>query len=218
MTGLGRNVRFMMGRFHKSLIQTVGIFLISYVLLNVGSEDFVSEMSEAGPLYYSMLMMVLFLCAISFGESYISTLVSIGTSRKPAATGMLLAMHIFLLEQLVVLFGLAAWIESSKSMQIVRNCPLGIVALLVLILGVGNIINAFSIKGYKLFAIIAAFVLSAASCVFVIVLTIKSDFGRSIEVFRAYNSWWLLLLGLVVDLVGVYFYYKVVTKVDLKLA
>ena len=103
-------------------------------------------------------------------------------------------------------------------MQIVRNCPLGIVALLVLILGVGNVINAFSIKGYKLFAIIAAFVLSAASCVFVIVLTIKSDFGRSIEVFRAYNSWWLLLLGLVVDLVGFYFYYKTVTKVDLKLA
>lgn len=218
MTGLGRNVRFMIGRFHKSLIQTVVIFLVSYVLLNVGSEDFVTKMSEAGPLYYFILMIVLFLCAVSFGEAYFPTIVSSGSSRKPASIGMLLSQHIFVLEQLVVLFVLAALIENSKSMQIVRNCPLGIVALLVLILGVGNIINAFSIKGYTLFAIIAAFVLSVASCVFLIVITIKSEFGINIEVFRTYNNWWLLLLGLIVDLVGVYYYYKVVTKVDLKLA
>ena len=109
-------------------------------------------------------------------------------------------------------------LESSKSMQIVRSCPWGIMALLVLILGVGNIINAFSIKGYKLFAIIAAFVLSVASFVCLIVIMIKSDFGINIEVFRTYNIWWLLLLGVAVDLIGAYFYYKAVTKVDLKLA
>ncbi len=218
MKGLGRNIRFMMGRFHESLILTGVIFLFTFIVLNIGNEDVVARMKEAGPLYYLLLMVILILCTIGFGESYLPTIVSVGASRKPTATGMLLSQHIFMLEQLAFLFVVAVLLESSKSMQAVRICPLGTVALLVLILGIGNLFNAIDINGHKLFGVIAGFVLGTSAIVFVLVIAIKCDFNINVEVFRTYNSWWLLLLGLVVDLVGAYFYYKAVTKVDLKLA
>ena len=218
MKGLGRNIRFLMGRFHESMILTSGIFIFVFTLLNIGNENIVARMKEAGPSYYLFLMLIWFLCTIGFGESYLPTIVSAGASRKPTATGMLLCQHIFMLEQLVVLFVLAVWLESSKSMQAVRICPLGTATLLIFTLGMGNLLNAISINGYKLFATTAAIVLPISVSVGALVLAIKCDFNMNVEVFRTYNSWWLLLLGVAVDLVGAYLYYKVVTKVDLKLA
>lgn len=218
MKGLGRNVRFMMNRFHKFLILTGGIFLITFTLMNIGRGDFIAKMVEEGSFYFLILETILIVSAMSFGDAYCPTLVSFGAARKPAAGGILLSQHLFMLEQLTILFVLAALIENSKTMQAIRICPLGTAALLVLILGIGSLINAISLNGHRVCAGITMTILAGLAIAFVVVMGVKCDFEMNVEVFRPFNSLWLLLAGLAVDFVGVFMYFKAVSKVDLKLS
>lgn len=218
MKGLGRNVRFMMGMFHKCQIQTYLIFFLVFALLNILKENALTRITEEGPFYLLVVMLVLVLSAMGFGDAYYPTMVSFGNARKPAALGMLLSQHVFLLEQMVILFVVAVLAEKSKCMQAIRFCPLGTIALLLFILGIGILINTISLSGHKVCAGIIMFVFVFAAIMLAIAVGVKYDFEINIAVFMLYNNWWLLLIGLVVDLLGAAVYYKTVTKVDLKLA
>lgn len=61
-------------------------------------------------------------------------------------------------------------------------------------------------------------ILAGLAIAFVVVMGVKCDFEINVEVFRPFNSLWLLLAGLAVDFVGVFMYFKAVSKVDLKLS
>lgn len=178
----------------------------------------VNILIEEGSFYFLILETILIVSAMSFGDAYCPTLVSFGAARKPAAGGMLLSQHLFMLEQLTILFVLAALIENSKTMQAIRICPLGTAALLVLILGIGSLINAISLNGHRVCAGITMTIVAGLAIAFVVVMGVKCDFEINVEVFRPYNSLGLLLAGLAVDFVGVFMYFKAVSKVDLKLS
>ena len=100
-----------------------------YVINPATAAKDVNILIEEGSFYFLILETILIVSAMSFGDAYCPTLVSFGAARKPAAGGMLLSQHLFMLEQLTILFVLAALIENSKTMQAIRICPLGTAAL-----------------------------------------------------------------------------------------
>ncbi len=218
MKGLGRNVKLLIGWVHEVQIVVYLILFLVLAFLGIGDKEALPIMVEQIPSLLLFVMFMVVLIVISMGEGDYTMLVYFGSSRRLAAWGILFSQCIFLLEQLVILFVAAVLVENNVCMEIVRACPLGIIAVLLLIVGSGHFINAISLSGHKVCAGILAFASVCVPTILVIYMSAVFHAEISAEMLMPYNNIWILLVGLAVDLIGAVVNFKTVLKADLKLA
>lgn len=218
MKGLGRNVKFMTGFFLKLEIKCYLFLALMWVVfgrLNDGIGPFVNEQA---PFYIFWISVALVLItAMSHSDVYFKAMVSQGSARKPAALGMLLSQYIFMGMQLVFLFGIAFLTTGIWSISI-KNCPMGILAVMFILQGVGILCAALAMSEHSVWAVILFLGLVLGCVLAGVLLGFKHDFVWSAGMLKPYNSLWFLAVGVVLEVIGSFAYYKTVQKVDLKLA
>ncbi len=212
MKGFGRNVRLLIGKGHISQLVIYTLCLLVFAFFCIMDTEFFPKVVEEAPTFLLLVMFVVMLIIIGMGEGGCLTMVYFGSSRRPAAWAMLLTQYVFLLEQLIILFVVAALVENNACMKVVRVWPLGSIAIVLSLAGLGNIVNALSIRGHKVCAGILAFILT------VVFIVSGTAIEMSEEMFIPCNNIGVLLIGLAVTVIGDVVYFKTVTKVDLKLA
>ena len=216
MKGFGRNVKLLIGKGHISQLVIYALCLLVFTFFCIIDTEFFPKVVEEAPTFLLLVMFVVILIIIGMGEGGCLTMVYFGSSRRPAAWAMLLTQYVFLLEQLIILFVVAALVENNACMKVVRVWPLGSIAIVLSLAGIGNIVNALSISGHKICAGILAFILLGSPMVVLVIFSTALEVNA--EMLIPYNHIWVLLIGLAVTVIGDVVYFKTVTKVDLKLA
>lgn len=218
MKGLGRNVKFVMKFFLKIQIRSYLLMTIIAVVFLSRREGVRPFVNEKAPNYLLGISLALVLInALESSNRYCSTMVSQGSARRPAAWGMIVSHHLFVLLQLAILV-LIAIVSDSKGAMLVRTCPMGIIAVMLMLQGVGIACATLSMKERHIWA---AVLLLGFIAIFIAVFVLfgwQHDFKLKIEMLEPYNNLLVLLPGVIFDLIGSVVYYKTVQKVDLKLA
>lgn len=218
MKGLGRNVKFMTGFFLKLEIKGYLFLALMWVVfgrLNDGIGPFVNEQA---PFYIFWISVALVLiCAMSHSDMFFKTMVSQGSARKPAALGMLLSQYVIMAMQLVVLFGIALLTNGIWSITI-KMCPLGILAVIFILQGMGILCATLSMSEHNVWAVILFLGTIVAFVLGCVLLGYVHDFVWSAEMVKPYNNLLFLAVGVVLEVIGSVAYYKTMQKVDLRLA
>lgn len=215
MKGFRRNVKLLMGWWHQVQIAIYLIFFLVLAFFCILDKEGLSLMVEQVPSFLLYIMFAVVLIVIGMDAGYYRIIVYFGSSRRPAALGMFFSQHMVLLEQLLILFVTATLVEKNENMEIVRACPLGIIAIFLLLLGSGYLVNAIKLSGHKVCAGILEYTLAVAFVILVVCVEVVLQVEINAEML---NNAWFLLAGLAVDLIGAAVYLKTVTRVDLKLA
>ncbi len=130
---------------------------------------------------------------------------------------MIVSHHLFVLLQLAIL-GLLAIVSDSKGAMLVRTCPMLIIAVMLMIQGVGIACATLSMKERHIWAAVLLLGFIAIITAVFVLFGWQHDFKLKIEMLEPYNNLLVLLPGVIFDLIGSVAYYKTVQKVDLKLA
>lgn len=218
MKGLGRNVKFTMEFFIKLQIRCYLLMTIITLLFLNWREGLRTFINEKAPTYVLGISLALVLInALENSNRYCVTAVSQGSARKPAAGGMIVSHHLFVLLQLAIL-GLLAIVSDSKGAMLVRTCPMLIIAVMLMIQGVGIACATLSMKERHVWAAVLLLGFIAIIIAVFVLFGWQHDFKLKIEMLEPYNNLLVLLPGVIFDLIGSVAYYKTVQKVDLKLA
>lgn len=218
MKGLGRNVKYLSGILLCIQVFFYLMFFLIFCMLCFLEDGALTTFKEAIPLYMLQLTFTLVLTAIGLAQYYCINMVSFGSARKPAAIGILISEHVFLVLQIVIVIGVSAFVENSVLMKVISFCPLGIIALILLIMGIGLLLVALSLRGHGVLVAVMSFMLVFVFLLVVVIIGSKLSIEMTEELLRPYNNPGVLAVGLAVDLIGSVVYYKTVRKVDLKLA
>lgn len=218
MRGLGRNIKFMTDFCFQLVIKSYLLLVFIWVLFGKMKDGIGVFINEEAPFFiFWVSVAFVLICAMSYSDMHFKTMVSQGSARKPAALGMLLSQYIFIGMQLVVLFGIALLTTGHWSISI-KNCPLGILAVMFLLQGMGILCATLAMRGHNAWAAMLFIGTIVAFAVAGVMLGLKHDFVWSADMLKPYNSVWFLVMGLVIEIIGAFFYLKTVQKVDLKLA
>jgi len=218
MKGLGRNVKFTMEFFIKLQIRCYLLMTIITLLFLNWREGLRTFINEKAPIYVLGISLALVLInALENSNRYCITAVSQGSARKPAAGGMIVSHHLFVLLQLAIL-GLLAIVSDSKGAMLVRTCPMLIIAVMLMIQGVGIACATLSMKERHIWAAVLLLGFIAIITAVFVLFGWQHDFKLKIEMLEPYNNLLVLLPGVIFDLIGSVAYYRTVQKVDLKLA
>jgi len=218
MKGLGRNVKYLLGILLGIQVFVYLMFFLIFGIFCFLEDGALTTFKEAIPFYMLMVTFTLILTAIGFAQYYCINMVSFGSARKPAAIGMLISEHVFLVLQIVIVIGVSAFIENSVLMKVINFCPLGIIALILLIMGIGLLLVTLSLKGHGVWVAVISFTLVFVFILVIAIIGAKFEIEMNEALFGSYNNPGVLAVGLAVDLIGSVVYYKTVRKVDLKLA
>lgn len=215
MKGFGRNVKLLMGWLHEAQIVIYLIFCLVLTFFCILDKGGLLTIVEQVPSFLFYFVFAVILIVVEMNAGYFRIMVYFGSSRGMTAFGMFFSQHIVLLEQLLILFVTATLVEKNENMEIVRACPLGIIAIFLLLLGSGYLVNAIKLSGHKVCAGILEYTLAVAFVILVVCVEVVLQVEINAEML---NNAWFLLAGLAVDLIGAAVYLKTVTRVDLKLA
>ncbi len=218
MKGLGRNVKLLMGKWNAEQIVIYGMFFLIYIFMAIWNIETFPQILEGLPVFLMGIMVIVVLIILAMGEVDCISMVFFGSSRKPAALGILLTQHIFLLEQLILLYVVVALAEKSEFVKVVRMLPLVIIAIVLCYAGMIHFIHALSLSGHKVCAGILAFATVLVPVILLLYVEVVFQVEMSVELISPFNNIWVLLAGLAVDLIGAVVYLKTVMKADLKLA
>lgn len=217
MKGLGRNVKYLSGILLCIQVFIYLMFFLIFCMLCFLEDGALTTFQEAMPLYMLLITFTLVLIAIGFAQYYCINTVSFGSARKPAAIGILISEHGFLVLQTVIVIGVSAIGGKSTLLKVILICPLGTIAMSLLIMGIGLLLVALSLRGHGVLVAVMSFILVFVFLLVVVIIGSKLSIEMQEELLRPYNNLGVLTVGLAVDLIGSVVYYKTVRKVDLKL-
>lgn len=217
MKGLGRNIKYA----SRMLIILFSIYLMGIlilVLLGLGEKDFVNSVIQMLPVSLMYMPFILMLIAVGYAEMFCRHMVFLGSARRPAALSIIISVQVFLLLQMVIFFALTLLAKNSVTSEVVWSCPLGFIAIYLTIMGIGLWLDSLSLSGHYVLAIVFGTLWALVAVVLLGGVSTYIAVDENVELLVIFNSIWLLLAGLAVDLIGTLLYYKVVVKADLKLA
>ena len=217
MKGLGRNIKYA----SRMLIILFSIYLmgiIILVLLGLGEMDFVNSVIQMLPVATMYIPFILMLIAVGYAEMFCRHMVFLGSARKPAAYAIIISVQVFVLLQMVLFFALTLLAKDSVANEVVWSCPLGFIAIFLAIMGIGLWLDSLSLSGHYVLAIVFGSLWALIAVVLMCGVSTYIAVEENAELLVPFNSIWLLLAGLAVDLIGTFLYYKAVVKADLKLA
>ncbi len=217
MKGLGRNIKYA----SRMLIILFSIYLMGIlilVLLGLGEKDFVNSVIQMLPVAIMYMPFILMLIAVGYAEMFCRHMVFLGSARKPAAYAIIISVQVFVLLQMVIFFALTLLAKDSVANEVVWSCPLGFIAIYLAIMGIGLWLDSLSLSGHYVLAIVFGSLWALVAVVLMCGVSTYIAVEENMELLATFNSIWLLLAGLAVDLIGTLLYYKAVVKADLKLA
>ena len=217
MKGLGRNIKYA----SRMLIILFSIYLMGIlilVLLGLGEKDFVNSVIQMLPVAIMYMPFILMLIAVGYAEMFCRHMVFLGSARKPAAYAIIISVQVFVLLQMVIFFALTLLAKDSVANEVVWSCPLGFIAIYLAIMGIGLWLDSLSLSGHYVLAIVFGSLWALVAVVLLGGVSTYIAVDENMELLATFNSIWLLLAGLAVDLIGTLLYYKAVVKADLKLA
>lgn len=217
MKGLGRNIKYA----SRMLIILFSIYLMGIlilVLLGLGEKDFVNSVIQMLPVAIMYMPFILMLIAVGYAEMFCRHMVFLGSARKPAAYAIIISVQVFVLLQMVIFFALTLLAKNSVASEVVWSCPLGFIAIYLAIMGIGLWLDSLSLSGHYVLAIVFGSLWALVAVVLLGGVSTYIAVDENVELLATFNSIWLLLAGLAVDLIGTLLYYKAVVKADLKLA
>ena len=217
MKGLGRNMKYLIGREHMVQILTYIVFVLTFAFLGVLDNEVLPEILKEIPSFLLLISFMLILIVMGMGEVDYLLMNYFGSCRRAAAWGLFLTQHFFLVEQFIILNVVAALAKNNGCMKLLKAVPLGSIAIVLVLVGIAYFINAISISGHKVCAGILLFTLVCVFFIIIFYLSKMYEIKLSAEMLIPYNNIWILLSGVVMDLLGAVVFYKTVTKVDLKL-
>ena len=197
-------------------IYLMGILIL--VLLGLGEKDFVNSVIQMLPVSLMYMPFILMLIAVGYAEMFCRHMVFLGSARRPAALSIIISVQVFLLLQMVIFFALTLLAKNSVTSEVVWSCPLGFIAIYLTIMGIGLWLDSLSLSGHYVLAIVFGTLWALVAVVLLGGVSTYIAVDENVELLVIFNSIWLLLAGLAVDLIGTLLYYKVVVKADLKLA
>lgn len=217
MKGLGRNIKYASRMLIiLFLIYLMGILIL--VLLGLGEKDFVNSVIQMLPVAIMYMPFILMLIAVGYAEMFCRHMVFLGSARKPAAYAIIISVQVFVLLQMVIFFALTLLAKDSVANEVVWSCPLGFIAIYLAIMGIGLWLDSLSLSGHYVLAIVFGTLWALVAVVLLGGVSTYIAVDENVELLATFNSIWLLLAGLAVDLIGTLLYYKAVVKADLKLA
>ncbi len=216
MRGLGRNIWFQVRTIHKSLLEMVFMVLLYalFMWICVGTEELVVTLLPPGTI---ILGLSIILAPTQAGTGLVSIAIPLGSARKQGGMAVIITQHIFLIEVGILIFLGAVLLKEQQLMQNIKACPWGIVGVALLLMALAFCMNIASLYmetkvGSILFVILilleGAVAFGAMICAF----------AFDIEQIRRVNYPIAAVIALVADVVATYCYYKVIQKVDLKVA
>lgn len=217
MKGLGRNIKYA----SRMLIILFSIYLmeiIILVLLGLGEMDFVNSLIQVLPVSLMYMPFILMLIAVGYAEMFCRHMVFLGSARKPAAYAIIISVQVFVLLQMVIFFALTLLAKDSVASEVVWSCPLGFIAIFLAIMGIGLWLDSLSLSGHYVLAIVFGVLWALVAVVLMCGVSTYIAVEENAELLVPFNSIWILLAGLAVDLIGTFLYYKAVVRADLKLA
>lgn len=217
MKGLGRNIKYA----SRMLIILFSIYLMGIlilVLLGLGEKDFVNSVIQMLPVAIMYMPFILMLIAVGYAEMFCRHMVFLGSARKPAAYAIIISVQVFVLLQMVIFFALTLLAKDSVANEVVWSCPLGFIAIYLAIMGIGLWLDSLSLSGHYVLAIVFGVLWALVAVVLMCGVSTYIAVEENEELLVIFNSIWLLMAGLAVDLIGTLLYYKAVVKADLKLA
>ncbi len=217
MKGLGRNIKYA----SRMLIILFSIYLMGIlilVLLGLGEKDFVNSVIQMLPVSLMYMPFILMLIAVGYAEMFCRHMVFLGSARKPAALAIIISVQVFLLLQMMIFFALTLLAKNSVTSEVVWSCPLGFIAIYLAIMGIGLWLDSLSLSGHYVLAIVFGTLWALVAVVLMCGVSTYIAVEENAELLVIFNSIWLLLAGLAVDLIGTFLYYKSVVRADLKLA
>lgn len=217
MKGLGRNIKYISSMLLELQVVTYLIWILVFVLLSFGEVEPLTLLTHAIPVNGLLLSFMLLLICVGFAEYYCRNMVFLGSARKPAALGIIISVQVFMVLQLVILFALSLFARNNFVTEIIWSCPLGIIALSLFIMGIGLLLVSLSLKGHYVCVAILSFIWAFVGVGLIGGISTILTLEKNEALLAPCNSLWVLLVGLAVDAIGVFVYYKTVTKADLKL-
>lgn len=218
MKGLGRNIKYISGTLFYTMFVMYLMWIVYIVLFGFMVENPVEVLMKDVPFSAMLITFVLLVTSVAFAENFSYNMVSLGSARTPAALSVLVSTHAFQALQMVILFCVVMFFGNSTGAQFLKICPLGVLALWLLMNGIGYFLVVLGLRGHKVCVGILGFILAIIAVMVMVAISAEMSRTLNMDFLIPYNSIWSLLTGICVDLAGAYLYYKTVTKVDLKLA
>lgn len=219
MSGLGRNIRFMIRMQNEVFFTMLLIMGGTHIFMGI----ILGEMGAAFLAFVPMcilmpILMFLVMNSMAGADLYLLVAISLGATRKHSSMGSVIAQHIVLSETGLLLGICALLIEENSIMQMVRNCPLGTIGILLLLSGLGIFCSVVGLQFGKIYGGIMLLVFIIGIILTVVIGTAVLGIEMNAETLKMWNTPISVLVGLAVDLIASFLYCKVIGKVDLKLA
>ncbi len=222
MKGLGRNIHYQLRRSHKLLCGTIFYTLICLLVLfvfNFGDGGNIrSLMISMGNTYgIVMAFFLVFINAFVSNSGFFDTAVSFGSNRRAGSLAVIISQHVTMLEVAVLLFaaGFLSEAEDMESLQIVKQCPVFIAGIFVIMVALASILNATLLKcDTKAGSVL--FVFSLFVSIAFLLGTLAVLFSQKAETLGRWNHPLVIFAGLLLDGLTAFWYCSEARKADFK--
>ena len=218
MKGIGRNIKYVSGTLLNLLFCMYLTWIVVMVLFSFMVENPLEVFMRDVTFSAMLITFVLLVSSVASAENFSYNMVFLGSARKPVALSVLISTHTFQALQMVILFCVVMLFGNSMGAEFLKICPLGALALWLLMNGIGYFFVVLALRGHKVCVGILGFILAFIAIIVMVAICAEISRTSNMNFLIPFNSIWSLLTGLCVDLIGAFSYYKTVTKVDLKLA
>lgn len=216
MTGLKRNLRYWGVTFQKSaLLLILYTTFLGFLLSASLGEDFTSLLSA---IILMMAIMTIYINVINTVNTYLPYTVSLGSKRMDSYIVMQIMNHVMIAEFLLVFYLTCLLWKNQILLDLLRSTPLSFVGMVILMMGIGNLIGFVLVhfgQGIGMIAYIVGLILTVLMCIGFIMGFVYDV--TAIEKFLTafFAQPWLLPVGILLDIIGVYLFGKALRKCDL---
>ncbi|MBE5884413.1 MAG: hypothetical protein E7291_08385 [Lachnospiraceae bacterium] len=223
MKSLGRNLKYWVWNMEKQ-----GLYMLLWIFIMVGLMTFIEGEYTTGvfvktlPQYIFMIMFIFnFTNSFSGVITYLPLTVSLGSDRKSSYIAMQIALHLVMLEFMLIglIPAMQIWFKESSGEKTLLL--IAVLALSFLLMGIGSVISAVSLRfgkgvGVALY-LVSIFAVIAAIAV-VVILIGNGIISRDLSWIRSVIKPWLIVVCVVFDVCMMLLLYRCVSKRDLQFA
>lgn len=222
MKGIGKSLRFYCDSIFQGFIRTlVFVAVFSAVMISMEGGDYKEASSNIVPLYLIIMVVLMnFITAMNCVSVIMPMTVSFGSTRKSSFWGMVISEHLFNIAFLAVVYVCCYFISGDWFNSFLMPFVLSVVGYLVIMISLGNLVGVISLKYGK-----------TKGAVIYVIFILAVVFGAMIFGMSGVYGWfaeggvldsilkgpWILIVGIVTDVVISWFSYFAIRKSDLQI-
>ncbi len=220
MKGLGRNLIYWGITLEKQLLLILGVIGVGagmFVFMEGG--NFLIKMADMLPFYIFMVtFIIVFINALVGLSGNYALSISLGSNRKSSFIARQIVQHGVMVEMAVIAVFFLQWSQNKEMEQMISTYPLSFIGVGFLIQGIGNLVSVIrerfgAIAGFTVYILCMMIIIAATVYMTV---TVAQGTGIIEKIREVFAGPWLFVIGLVVDAVMIFGFYRISRKVDLK--